>query len=233
MKAKVLIVEDEVIIAENHKDNLLSFGFVHVKIAYSAQEAHILLDTFKPDLILLDVRLKSKTEGIDFAHALNQTLPIPVIYLTAHSDQAILDAILKTKPAAFLTKPVRKSELFSAVNIALTNFDDHIQSDGVCIEEGGTKIYFQKKEFLYGQSNGNYIQLYFKNQSKQLIRMTMDTLQRSLNDDHFFRINRSQIVNLEQIEKVKNKNIWIDDLLLVVSPNYYDEFLVRMNGLTV
>lgn len=233
MKAKVLIVEDELLIAENHKDNLISFGFTNVKIAYSAQEAFILLDTFQPDLILLDVRLNVKTEGIDFAKALNQTKKIPIIYLTAHSDQAILDEILQTKPAAFLSKPVRKSELFSAVNIALARFDHHMQNDGVVIEEGGTKIYFLKSDFLYGQSNGNYIQLYFKNQTKQLIRMTMDALQKTLNDPNFFRINRSQIVNLDQIQKVKNKNIWIDDISFSVSPNYLVEFTSQLDKITV
>lgn len=233
MKAKVLIVEDELLIAENHKDNLQSFGFQQIKIAYSAQEAFILLETFQPDLILLDVRLKVKTEGIDFAKALQKSQPIPVIYLTAHSDQAILDEILKTKPAAFLSKPVRKSELFSAVNIALANFSDSSNGDGICLEEGGTKIFFQKRDFLYAQSNGNYIQLYFKNQTKQLVRMTMENLQKTLGEANFFRINRSHIVNLEHVQKVKNKNIWIDDLLFSVSPNYFDVFLERMDKTSV
>ena len=215
-------------IAENHRDNLLSFGFDQVKIAHSAEEATVLLETFQPELLLVDVRLRNRAEGINWIEEVQVNRSIPFIYLTAHSDEKTLERMLGTKPAAYLSKPIRKADLYSAVKIALQNSLEQQESEGICLEDGGTKICFVKNELVYVQSNGNYVQLFFKSKPRQLVRMTMEGVLSALNDDNFVKINRSQIVNIREIEKVKGKLLWMKGIQMNISPHFIFQLKERL-----
>jgi two-component system, LytTR family, response regulator LytT len=230
MKKKVLVVEDEVIIAESHKDQLLSFGIDEVRIAHSYWQAILCLENFVPDLILLDLRLKEKFEGLELADKINQEYNYPIIFITAHADEKTLQSVVSTKPFAYLNKPVRKSELFSAVMLALNSKETKLGKNIKCLEEAGTKIRFDINDLVMVKSNGNYIQLHLADNKKHLIRMTMETLMAELEDPGLFRINRSYIVNLRHVHAVKSKNAFIQDQKLSISPNVYEDFIQLFEG---
>ena len=119
MSAKILVVEDELIVAEDIKVTLLKFGFEIVGIASSAKEAvNVALQT-KPDLIIMDIVLEGDSNGIEAAHEIRKTLDIPVIFLTAYSDMRTISAAKKIGPFGYIVKPFKERELYSAVEIAL------------------------------------------------------------------------------------------------------------------
>ncbi len=117
MTKKILIVEDEFIVANNLRLILKEAGYTISGIAASAKEAQECILQHKPDLVLLDIRIKGKLSGIDVARKLRADY-IPFIYLSANSDQAILEEAKKTEPYGFLIKPVREKDLLVALEIA-------------------------------------------------------------------------------------------------------------------
>lgn len=117
MKKKVLIVEDEYIVANNLRQVLERFGYEVTGIAVSAREAEESVRTHKPDIALLDIRLEGDRTGIDITGTLRAE-NIAFIYLSANSNQKIMEEARKTEPYGFLVKPFRKKDLQVMLDIA-------------------------------------------------------------------------------------------------------------------
>jgi PAS domain S-box-containing protein len=117
--ARILVVEDEVVTAWNIQEALTEFGHTVVSQAISGAEAIEAAIATRPDLVLMDIRLKGKLDGIAAAQEIYPTLQIPIIYLTAHTDDATLRRAIASNPFGYLVKPFRKAELYSAIQVAL------------------------------------------------------------------------------------------------------------------
>lgn len=117
MNKKILIVEDEFIVANNLRLILEEVGYAISGIAASVGEAQECIQRHKPDLVLLDIRLKGKLSGIDIARKLRAD-HIPFVYLSANANQAILEEAKTTEPYGFLVKPFREKDLLVALEIA-------------------------------------------------------------------------------------------------------------------
>lgn len=117
MKKKVLIVEDEFIVANNLQQVLLRSGYEVTGIAASAEEADECLKKSRPDIVLLDIRLQGERSGIDIARKLRSE-NIAFVYLSANSGQKILEEAKMTEPYGFLVKPFRKKDLLVMLDIA-------------------------------------------------------------------------------------------------------------------
>lgn len=119
---KILIVEDEPLIAEGIALHLKNSAFSVAAIAYDADEALQALQTKNPDIAILDINLESKKDGIEIAEYINKICPIPFIYLTSYSDKAILERAKATSPAGFIVKPFNKNTLLATLEIAVSNY---------------------------------------------------------------------------------------------------------------
>lgn len=118
-RIKVGIVEDEMIIADTICLALQNLHYDYCKPANSFAKAIQMIESEKPDIVLLDINLNAKLDGIDLGHHINANYTIPIIYLTANSDKATIERCKETLPNAFLIKPFSNEELFSAIEIAL------------------------------------------------------------------------------------------------------------------
>lgn len=118
-RIKVVIVEDEMIIADAICLALQNLNYDYCKPANSFEKAIQMIESEKPDIVLLDINLNAKLDGIDLGHHINANYAIPIIYLTANSDKATIERCKETLPNAFLIKPFSNEELFSAIEIAL------------------------------------------------------------------------------------------------------------------
>lgn len=116
---KILIVDDEVVVAEDIRRQLRSLGYVVVGVVASGSEALHLAGEHRPDLILMDIKLKGPLDGIDTARTIQSHYGIPVIYLTAFSDEETLERARHTLPLAYLIKPFVSSDLRAALELAL------------------------------------------------------------------------------------------------------------------
>ena len=120
---QILVVEDERIIALNLKENLESLGYSVVGIAASGQQAIEKATQLRPDLVLMDIRLRGDMDGIQAAEQIWESLSIPVIYVTGHSDQSTLERAKITAPFGYVLKPVKEKELSVAISIALQRYE--------------------------------------------------------------------------------------------------------------
>jgi DNA-binding NarL/FixJ family response regulator len=118
-RIKVGIVEDEMIIADTICLALQNLNYDYCKPVRSFEKAIQMLESEKPDIVLLDINLNAKLDGIDLGHHINANYALPIIYLTANSDKATIERCKETLPNAFLIKPFSNEELFSAIEIAL------------------------------------------------------------------------------------------------------------------
>jgi len=118
-RQSVLIVEDERIVAKDLQQTLAGLGYDVFDIASSADEALLKASLRCPDVVLMDIRIAGTLDGIDAAGVLRQRFGIPVVYLTAHTDEATLERAKKTEPYGFLVKPLKVAELRSTLEIAL------------------------------------------------------------------------------------------------------------------
>jgi CheY-like chemotaxis protein len=116
---RALIFEDETLIAEELVERLERFGFSVIAAVDSAEEGIPIATSQRPDLILMDVRLKGKKDGVQAAAEIRQEVDIPVIFLTAYSDRNTLERAKQTNPYGFVLKPFHERELQVTIELAL------------------------------------------------------------------------------------------------------------------
>ena len=119
-KAKILIVEDERIVAEDIRRSLQSMGYSVSTIASSGEEALKKAEENKTDLVLMDIILRGEMDGIDAAERIHSCFNIPVIYLTAYADERVLEQAKTTGPFGYVIKPFEDRELQTAIEMALS-----------------------------------------------------------------------------------------------------------------
>jgi two-component system response regulator HydG len=122
MKEKLLIVEDEFIVANDLKIMLHKAGYQVVGIAASVAQARKLIEEKRPDWILLDIILKGQLTGIDLAWELRQK-NLPFLYISANTNQSTLEAVKATHPYGFMVKPFREKDLVVMLDIARYRFN--------------------------------------------------------------------------------------------------------------
>lgn len=115
----ILIVEDESLVALEISGYIKELGYDVVGIAANALKAFDILDKQSVDLILMDVYIKGDMDGVSLAGEIRKSKNIPVIYISAFSDDETLDRAILTNPIAYLSKPFNRSELKMAIKIAL------------------------------------------------------------------------------------------------------------------
>ena len=117
--ARILVVEDEKLAAKHLQMSLSAMGFVVDRLVSTAEDALREVEEDVPDLILMDVMLGGEMDGIDAAKIIRSRFDVPVIYLTAYSDESLMKRAGETGPFGYLLKPFREEELFTTVEMAL------------------------------------------------------------------------------------------------------------------
>ena len=125
-KVKILVVEDELIIADNICDALEDLGYEALEPAINYTEAIARIEEEKPDIAILDIQLSGKKTGIDIARKIRESYNFPFIFLTSNSDALTVNQAKEVMPPAYLVKPFSKDEIYTSVEIALHNFSKKI-----------------------------------------------------------------------------------------------------------
>lgn len=122
VKKKILIVEDQLIIAMDLRLTLEGLGYGVTGIAGTAEECFQYIEKEIPDLVLMDIMLAGNVDGISTAEAIHKKFEIPIIYLTAHSDENSLLRANLTGPYGYIVKPIEERDLYTSIEIALHRF---------------------------------------------------------------------------------------------------------------
>jgi CheY-like chemotaxis protein len=118
-KPRALIVEDEILIAEELKERLLLLGFSVIAAVDTGEEGIAIATRERPDLVLMDIRLKGEKDGVQATEEIHQQVDVPIVYLTAYSDRLTVDRAKRTEYDGFLLKPFRAGELQSTIETAM------------------------------------------------------------------------------------------------------------------
>jgi CheY-like chemotaxis protein len=118
-RTRILVVEDEALVAEEIKRRLNKLGYDVPDTAASGKEAILKAEEFKPDMVLMDIRLKGDMDGLKAAKKIQDHSHLPVIYLTAYADEGTLRRAKITEPYGYILKPFKERELHIAIEMAL------------------------------------------------------------------------------------------------------------------
>ncbi len=123
----ILVVEDEVFIAEDIRATLLKLGYEVCGVAYDSEKALQMIYQQRPDLVLLDITIRGLKDGIEVAETINKIHGIPFIFLTSHSDSITLDRAKATRPCGYIVKPFKDRDLISSIEVGLYNWSQELK----------------------------------------------------------------------------------------------------------
>jgi len=118
-RLRALIVEDEALVADELSERLSRLGFSVIGTADSAEQGIAIATREHPDLILMDIRLKGKKDGVQAADEIRRHMDVSIVYVTALSDDSTVERARRTDHDGFLLKPFHRSDLQSAIEIAM------------------------------------------------------------------------------------------------------------------
>jgi DNA-binding NtrC family response regulator len=130
MSARILIVEDERITAEDLRETLTDLGYTVTASVSNGADAIAQAEANAPDLALMDVRIQGSMDGTETARVLRERFNIPVIYLTAHADSSTVTRAKDAEPLGYITKPFQEAALHASIEIALHKHREELKSRG-------------------------------------------------------------------------------------------------------
>jgi CheY-like chemotaxis protein len=129
-KGKILIVEDEFVVAEDIRHRLTAMGHSVAAITPRGDEAVRLCAELRPSLVLMDIRLQGEMDGVAATSEIRKRSTVPVVYLTAHADEATMKRAQATEPFAYVVKPFDEEALHNIVQRALHEQELHPKPPG-------------------------------------------------------------------------------------------------------
>ena len=158
---KIMIVEDEAVIALRLEQRLTEMGYEVIGTFHSGEAAVENARDFQPDIVLMDIMMPGDLDGIDAAKILREELDIPVIFLTAYSEDKIIERAKLAEPYGYLVKPIRDRELKATIEIALYKKKVEEELEGVCHTGSSSKMYdivlkgdVRKRAYIYLRNSG-------------------------------------------------------------------------------
>jgi DNA-binding LytR/AlgR family response regulator len=237
---RILIVEDDMIIAANISLQLSKLGYEVTGIETKAEEAiHHALET-KPDLILMDIQLKGKSNGIEAAHAIHKVQDIPIIYLTANEDDATFQKAKDTNPFAFISKPFNKQNLERTIALVEQRIKEspiedteensfhESQEDRIFIRNQNKLIKVMLDDIIWVEAERNYCKIMTAQQT-YLIVSPLNKLCEKIDPKRFVRIHRSFMVNFSKLEAVTETHVELKGKILPIGKQYKEDLFRMVN----
>ncbi len=235
---KIGIVEDDLIIAQSISDMLAESGYASTRPAKRYSEAIAMIEEGTPDLLLLDVMILGKMDGIEVGRTVQKEFGIPFIFLTANTDFETIRRAKEVAPAAFLAKPVTKGQLFAAIEIAMANSmlntskvapagaDNHLRkTDTLFVKHGYNYRKVEAAEIVFAESEQNYVALQLRDGSRVTMRATILDFLGSVDTGYFLRVHRSFIVATAMIDRIESNTLFVGPYSIPIGKSYRDEVL--------
>lgn len=235
MKTRVLIVEDEFIIAEDILGTLQELGYLVAGHASTYDEALALLDTADPDIVLVDINLGEGKDGVDFGAVIRASYQLPFIFITSHADKTTVGKAKDLKPNGYLVKPIDKNDLYTGIEIALANFSKQSPApsetaepdDTLFIKDGTSFVKLKHSDILFIKSDANYVSIQTR-QKKHLVRKTLKEFGAALPHELFLQVHKSYIVNLGCINSLHSDHIRLGQHEIPVGREFKEALLKKV-----
>ncbi len=231
---KIGILEDDLLIAESIMEALRHAGYNPINPVRNYDDAIKMIEAESPDLLVLDITIDGRLDGIDLAMAVNKEYGIPFIFLTAYSDQATVNRAKEANPYAYLVKPFTERDLYSSIEIAFNNFNNvnitrakkHIAAlqNVIFIKEKDLFHKVDKDDIYYLESDNVYLNIYTSTRHF-VVRAKLDEFIENFLLGNFVRVHRSYAVNLKHLETINSLTVKVAGKEVPLNKNYRDELL--------
>lgn len=227
---KILIAEDEAIIAESLYQVLMSLGYEPIEPAGTSDEAIALITETTPDLAIVDIHIGAPFNGFDVA-ALLQQKNIPFIFLTALHDKETVKRAQAYSPKGYLVKPFNSENLFAAIELAISQ---HIATPAaiapaqIFIKNGARHISLSLTDISYLESAGKYVTLHLINGKKYLVRATLGEVLNQLSVKSIMQVHKSFAVNLAYVQSMRYDQLLVNNQPIPVGRTYRDELRQKL-----
>lgn len=252
---KVMIVEDEAIVAMDLAAGLEKDGYEVVGIADNAAAALAIFAENEVDIVLMDVHIIGPKDGIETALELQKQRAVPLIYLTAFTDSKTIERAKSTLPAAYLAKPYSITNARIAIELAISNFAVATQqstgkvipiennkpatelseketilqmNDYIFVKNNYVFVKIKLDDILYAEADNNYVQL-VTTEKKLLLRLSLSQLLEKINFKAMVRIHRSYAVNINMITSFSDQEVSLPKHQLPIGRSYKEEFLKQFS----
>ncbi len=245
---KILIVEDEPFIAENLQEMLGIFGHDDTEIANSANQAIKAIKTARPDLVLLDVKIKGDQDGIELGGIIQEQYKVPFIYITSYSDKDTINRAKHTRPLGFIVKPFTKDDVYAAIEVALFNKNRLAASTGDMSNANlnpttynNDSIYVKKKgllekvmydDLLWIEADGNHITMNVADGRTYTVRKSLKEITDKLPKDRFLRVHKSFVVQVNVVTAIDTSHVHLGEKKIPIGRSYYNAFTATLNTIS-
>ncbi|GGF18206.1 LytR/AlgR family response regulator transcription factor [Echinicola rosea] len=245
MKTQILIVEDNLELADNTQDLLEAEGFEVCDILDSDEKIEDTLFEKFPAAVLLDIHLKGNSNGIDIAHNIRNKFNIPVVFFTSSTDKETLNKVKEVSPDGYIVKPFSKDTLITTLTLAISNYEtkntdkvselilhDKIIKGSLFIRDKGYLKKIAIKDIDWIKADGSYTHISTGDNTVYTLRNILKDVLQKLPSMLFCKVNKAFIVNLDKIDALNSKEIIIKEQSIPVGRNYYQNILSRLNQVT-
>lgn len=236
---KILIIEDEMIIAANISLQLTNLGYKITGLIPRVNDVLPSIIQNVPDIILLDINLNDDIDGIELAHIIQKNYKIPIIFLTANADNTHFKRAKATNPYAFITKPFKKIDLQRAIELTLLRVEEEnklenpietlnenpfVLSDCIFVRSHDKMVKVCIKDILYIEAERNYCKIHCRDK-EHLIVSTLKELDEKLSANTLMRIHRSFIINMNHIDEIATSHVVIAKKAIPISNDLKKQLL--------
>lgn len=242
---RILIVEDEPLIAEDLRAHLEELGYEVCATCDNALDAMGEIASHKPDLLLLDINLGDGADGIQLAEKVKAKHRMPFIFVTSHSDKTTLERVKPLRPAGFIIKPFDENDLRTQIELALARYanaveantapteaqrNDFVIAGSIFIRDKGRLVKVAIDDIHYAEADDNYVTL-FTPVKKYVITSTLSAVEEKLKSPHHLRIHRSYLVDTRRITAVEEGYVRLGTQSLPVGKTHKEALMARIRTL--
>ncbi len=210
-RKKIHIVEDQMIITMDLEYMLEELGYQVCGVSASYEDALVDIKREQPDLVLIDIILSSEKTGIDLAHELNNSYPIPFIFLTSHADRNTIEAAKATKPCGYIVKPFNRNDVYASIEMAFNFVKISEDNQSIFLPDGKHKTKIAVSDMIYAHAEGNYTAFITTSKKIVLRKCLKEVSETILNNKKFIRIHKSYLINIDAIRARSASNILLNN----------------------
>lgn len=237
MADSVLIVEDDLIVCTNLEVILTELGYTIAAFADNGVDALVAFTVKRPSLVICDIGLKGSTDGIELVRKMNEIRKVPVLFLTAHEEEAVFQKARSASPFAFISKPIDRKQISRSVALAMEHAEenmfttDPVPTNSCLYTRVGNKL---KKIMIadieFAEVDGKYSTI-MVGQRQFNCKISLKDLAEKLPMDRFVQINRNSLINLDKIEDIdlSNHSVKMPTKEIPISRIFKDQLLQKIN----
>lgn len=243
---KILIVEDEFIIARNLQVMLEDLGYEPHEPVGTKKSALAAIEELEIDLVILDINLNGKQEGIEIGKYLNEKKEIPFIYLTSNSDKGTLNEAKLTHPKSYLIKPFKQEDIFAAIEMAIDPIVENKEEDTsklggsnvssilhncLFIKLGSKYLKVKIDEVTHVEADGKTVEVHTLQGQKFQVKMSLEQMHNQVGRFGFVRIQRSFIINLNHLTAINGDFVYIESKSFPIGRQYKEDLMKQIKAI--